>query len=171
MRSIINKKGSAVDIAFLIVSAIGLAIFVMVIFKVFPAINTQLKASAIGGLNESVKALDSSTAIATGLDKIFLTIFIGLTIAVFITSFRIGASPIMLPIYLVVMGLLLVISFTMQYVYGKFAENSDLVAGVTASPMMNNIMSHLGIVSIGIMVLSMILIFAKPINQGQGGAY
>ena len=39
----LNKKGSVIDIAFLIVVVIGLSIFILIVGKVFPAITSQIK--------------------------------------------------------------------------------------------------------------------------------
>jgi hypothetical protein len=168
LRPIINKKGSIVDIIFLIITLLGLAILIIVMMKVFPAITAQLKVSAINESAGSVAALDKTDSIVFGLDYIFLVIFAGLSIGIFITSYKIDSSPGLMVVYIILLALLVAISAIMQFVYGSFSTANEL-AGLasTYSPMMDNIMSHLIIASIGVGIVSFVLIFAKP--RGGGG--
>ena len=72
-----NKKGSIVDIAFLLVTALGLGIFLLIVGYVFPQITSQIGDSDIGTLNSSMSALNTTDTVAGSGNMIFLTVFIG----------------------------------------------------------------------------------------------
>jgi hypothetical protein len=162
----LGKRGSIVDIAFVLVAILGFAIFILIVGKVFPAITHQIGESQIGTLNASQTALNTTDAIAGRGDGLFLTIFIGLCISVLITSFFIESSPILVPIYIIAVGLLLIFSVAAEHIYNAFATNDTFSAIAAGNTVTGFIMSHLVIITIGIGVLSMILIFAKPRGNG-----
>jgi len=161
-----NKKGSIVDIAFILVAILGLAIFILIVGYVFPQITSQIKTSAIGNNTASVAALNSSNDITARFDTIFLIIFVGLSISVLVTSFFIESSPILIPIYIIALGLLIIFASVSETVYNNFAESPTFSSVALSHPITGYIMSNLIMVSIAIGVLSMILIFAKPRGGG-----
>jgi len=164
-----SKKGSIVDVAFVIVVLLGLAIFILIVGKVYPTITEQIKTTAIGSNNNSVQALNSTDSIAGKGDMVFLFIFVGLSIAVFISSFFIDSSPILIPVYIIALSLLLIFAGVSERVYESFAEEPTFSAVAESNPMITYLMSHLFIIAIGLGVISMILIFAKPRGYSGGG--
>ena len=155
----LNKKGSIVDIGFLLVVLLGLGIFIMVVAKVFPMITSAIGDTPIGDNVNSAAALNATDSIAGRGDGVFLIIFIGLTIAIFITSFFIDSSPILIPIYIIAVGLLIIFAVVAENIYESFISEPTFTGIV--HPMTNYIMSHLVLIAIGVGVISMILIFAK----------
>jgi len=163
-----NKRGSIIDIGFLLIAILGLALFILIVGYVFPQITSQVKTSEIGTNADSVKALDSSDNIILRFDGIFLAIYIGIAISVLITSFFIDSSPILIPVYIIGLGIMIIFAVVAENVYENFAENGTLLAVAASHTITNYIMSHLILITIGLGVLSMILIFAKP---NRGGPY
>lgn len=164
-----TKKGSIIDVAFLLVAVLGLAIFILVVGYIFPQITAGIKTSAIGSNTASVAALDSTDNIVSRFDTVFLIIFIGLAISVLVSSFFIGSSPILIPIYIIALSILMIFAAVVEKVYDAFATNVTFVATAATHPITGYILSHLIMAAIGIGVLSMVLIFAKPGGQNQGG--
>jgi hypothetical protein len=166
-----SKKGSIVDVAFLLVAILGIAIFILIVGYIFPQITGAIKTnSPIGNNTASVAALDSSDNIISRFDYIFLTIFVGLSISVLISSFFIDSSPILIPVYIIALGILIIFAVVAENIYESFAESATFAATAATHPITNYVMSHLIMVAIGVGVLSMVLIFAKPKgNSGYGG--
>ncbi len=164
-----QKKGSIVDIAFFLVVILGLAIFILIVGKIYPEITNQIKQSDIGDNANSVEALDTTEYIAGKGDMVFIFIFSGLIMAVLITSFFIDSSPILIPVYIISLGLLIIFSVVSENVYDSFSTNPSFSTVAATQPIAAFIMTHLVMVSIGVGVLSMILIFAKP--RGYGGGF
>jgi len=165
----LGKKGSIIDVAFLLIAILGLAIFILIVGYVFPQITTAIKTSPIGNNTASVAALDSTDNIVGRFDIIFLIIFMGLSISVLITSFFIGSSPILIPVYVIALSILMIFAAVVENVYDAFATNSTFIATAATHPITGYILSHLIMTAIGIGVLSMVLIFAKPRGQQTGG--
>lgn len=165
----LNKKGSVIDIAFLIVVVIGLSIFILVVGKVFPAITAQIKTTDIGKNPNSVNALNMTEKVAGKGDMIFLFMFSGLSIAVFITSFFIDSSPIFIPIYIIALALLLIVAVVAENIYTQYAETPEFSQIAQKNKIVDYLMRHLLMVSIAVGVISMALMFAKPKGYGGGG--
>ena len=167
---IIEKKGSIIDIAYLLVAILGIGIFILIVGYVYPQITSQIKGSEVGNNSASVTALASTDNIVSRFDSIFLIIFIGIAISVLITSFFIDSSPILIPVYIIALAILITFAVIAEHVYTGFAENADMAATALNHPITSYILSHLVFVAIGVGVLSMILIFAKP-RGTSGGPY
>ena len=166
-----DKKGSIIDIAFLLVAILGVAIFILIVGYVFPQITSKIKGSDIGTNANSVVALDTSDNVVGRFDAIFLTIFVGIVISVLITSFFIDSSPILIPIYIIAMAILVIFAVAAEHIYEAFAGADTFSAVAATHPITGYIMAHLVMVAIGVGVLSMILIFAKRGGGGQYGGY
>jgi len=162
LKNYLNKKGSIIDVAFLLVAVLGLAIFILIVGYVFPQITSQIGASDVGNNTASMTALNSSDNVTARFDGIFLIIFIGLAISVLITSFFIESSPILIPIYVIALGLLIIFAVVVENIYESFANANTFIVIAESHPITQYIMSHLVMIAIGVGVLSMILIFAKP---------
>jgi len=156
-----NKKGSIIDIAFLLVGIFGLAFFILIVGYVFPQITDKIKDSQIGENNDSLQALEATDGITQRFDVIFLTIFSGLVFAVLITSFFIDSHPIFIPVYILALGLLVLFAVIAENIYEAFSLSDQLSSTTLTYPITNAIMLNLVYVAIGAGILSMVLIFAK----------
>ena len=154
-----NKKGSIIDIAFLLVALLALGIFILVVAKVFPSITTQLAKTQIGSDPASQGALNYTDDLAHRGDMVFMFIFIGLSIAIMITSFFIETSPILIPVYIIALAILIIFAVVSQKVYLSFSTSATFNA--ISYPIVDFIMSNLVMIAIGVGVLSLILMFAK----------
>jgi uncharacterized membrane protein YjgN (DUF898 family) len=157
----LSKKGSIVDIGFLLVALFGLAFFILIVAFVFPQITAKLKLSDLGNNNDSLQALETTDGIMNKLDMVFLTIFSGLIMAVLITSFFLDSHPIFIPIYVIALGLLVLFAVIAENIYESFSISDQLSSTTVRYPFVNSIMLNLVYVAIGTGILSMILIFAK----------
>lgn len=165
----LNKRGSIQDVIFILIALLGLSIFILIVAYVFPQIYTQIKASPIGNNTDSAQALDKGISIAGSLDKVFLIIFVGLVISLMVTSYNIYSRPVFVPIYIILLALTVTIAAVGQYVYERFTTGTVFSATSLAQQAMHYTMTNLIIVAVGMGVLSMILIFAKP--AGSTNAY
>jgi hypothetical protein len=169
LRKLSNKKGSIQDVLFVIIALLGLSIFILIVAYVFPQIYTQIQASPIGNNTDANQALNKGISIAGSLDKIFLIIFVGLTIALMVTSYNIYSKPALIPIYIIILAIMITISAVAQYVYQRFTDGTVFETVGAAQQIINYTMNNLILISLGLGVLSFILIFAKP--AGSENAY
>lgn len=157
-----NKKGSIIDVGFLIVLAIGFSIFLVIVGYVYFSISAELRNSVIGEDENAIYSLSILERAIYNFDYLFVMIFIGISIAVLISSSQIETKPIFIPFYILSLMLLIIFGAVGQNVWENISIVPQFIDQVTNKPMTNYLMNHLIITSIGIGVLSMILIFAKP---------
>ena len=154
----------------MIISLLALTIFIIVIAYVFPLVNSSIRDTAINNVSSSASALNSEDSLVTRLDGVFVTVFVGLALSVLVTSFFIESSPILIPIYIISLGILVSFSAVVQYMFSSLASNVTLASTISNKPMISFLMGHMIFISIGVGVLSMILMFAKP-RGSSGGSF
>lgn len=158
----INKKGDIENLFYFIVTMLGLALFIIILAYVVPKVTDEMKKT---DMNESSYVRDmfsESDAIIDRLDPVYLIVFAGLIIAILITSFFINSHPIFIPIYIFLLGFVVVVGVIANHVYDEFAANTDLATAAASQTFMISIMDNFVLILIGVGILSMIIIFAKP---------
>jgi len=161
-----NKKASIEDIFFFIVTLLGLALFIIVVAYTIPQVTDGLKKTALNDSSASRAMFSASDDVINRLDPVYLIIFSGLIISIFIVSFMIGSNPIFIPIYIILLGFAVVIGAIANHVYDEFAANTDLATIAASQTFMVAIMDHFVTIIVAVGVISMIIIFAKPF-QGE----
>ena len=161
----INKKGSIEDIFFFIVTMLGLALFIIIVAYTIPKVTDEMMKT---DLNESEHVRDmfsESTAVINRLDAVYLIIFAGLIMAIFIVSFFVDSHPLFIPVYILLMGFAIVVGVITNNVYDTFAANVDLATVAASQTYMVAIMDHFILILLGVGIISMIIIFAKPFQS------
>lgn len=167
-RKRMNKKGSMIDVFFLIVTVVGLAIFILIISHVTPEITDGLKeVDKINKTNESRDALNAVESNNDKLDGVLLFIFVGLIIGIFITAFLIDSHPIFVPIYIFLLGFAVLIGVIMNKVYESFYNSETLNETARGLTFTTAILNNYVPIVIGVGIITMIIIFAKPKQQGN----
>jgi len=156
-----NKTGSILDIFFIIIIVVGLAMFLLILTYVVPKITNNLRQSAINDSSAARTALDFSDNITTRFDSILLFAFVGLLMGVLITSFIIDVHPIFIPIYIFLLAFAVIVGVIMSKVYQIFSNNAVLADAAANFTYGQAIINNYVVVIIGIGVLSMIIIFGK----------
>ena len=162
-----NKKADIEGIFFFIVFMLGLALFIIILAYVIPKVTEGMKSSPMND-SEAVRSMfDESDKIIDRLDPVYLIMFAGLIIAIFITSFLVHSHPIFIPVYLLLMGFAIVIGVIANNVYDKFVENVDLATVAAEQTFMIAIMDNFILILVGVGIISMIIMFAKPFQAGR----
>jgi len=163
----INKKGSIEDIFFFIVTLFGLALFLIIVAYIIPQVTEGLKETDINDSAAARTMFAESGKIMDRLDPVYLIIFAGLIISIFITSFMIGSHPIFIPVYIFLLGFAVVVGAIANHVYDEFAANVDLMTVAASQTFMVAIMDHFVTIIVAVGIISMIIIFAKPFQGGR----
>ncbi len=163
------KKGDVTDIlTFLIlifILGVGLFLFAFII----PAITTSLNEA---GLNQSTETTDAINALedlgVTQLQRGFFLLFVGISIATFISAFLVRAHPIFLFLYILFYGITIFLGTYLGNAYDEM-RNIPLFADTLASQtLINLVFENLLLIVIGIGAISMIIVFAKFSNRVGG---
>ena len=83
-------------------------------------------------------------------------------VSIFIVSFFVDSHPIFIPIYIILLGFVVVIGVIANHVYDEFAANTDLATVAADQLFMLTIMDNFILILVGVGIISMTIIFAKP---------
>jgi hypothetical protein len=155
---------SARDILFIVVFLFALGIgFFSLNFVFNQAIDKMVSVPSINSSVATTSALESArTNGVNRLDYVVFGCFIGLCIALLITSFFIGGNPIFMIIYFFIVVIGVVLSIVFSNTWETYIAMT--IFGSTSSyfPITNNIMANLPIYSAIIGFLGIVTMFAKP---------
>jgi len=160
-----NKKGSIEDLIFMIITLLGLALFIIIIFYTIPQVTDGLLETEMGDVEAIQDVFGESDRIMARLDPIYLIIFAGLIMSIFIISFMMHSHVIFVPVYIILMGITIAVGAITNHVYNEFAANTNLAAAAASQTYMVAIMDHFLIIMLGVGIISMIIIFAKPFQS------
>jgi hypothetical protein len=162
-----NKRGDLTGVIFLIVSIFAFAVFLLIVGYIVPEITTPL-AEQIGTSEDINRSLNVSSNIAKEtLPTIWLIIFGGLLLGLFITSYFIDAHPIFIPVFVLLLIIAIVISIPLSNTYEELSENAILSGAATEQGMIGFILIKLPFVTLIVGLLSLLVTFAKV---GGGGS-
>jgi len=178
-----NKKGQLSSIIFFVIIVLTLLLMAPILIKIV--------ATPLSKFSTSMTATDatnvSSNAITTIKDKflgafdwVIMFVFIFFTVLLFISSFLVDIHPAFVVVYIMAAFVLVIfaptISETFQYFYE--APFSTLEDGSTISthlPITKFIFDNFGMVILGIIVLSGLIMYGKyrfsASGQGTGATY
>lgn len=162
MTSVLNsKKGSVLDMMWIAIIAVVLAITILIGWKIMSDVNTQFQAS--DSLNNESKEIMSerSSGFANLWDNIFLFVFVGSFIAALIASVFIDAHPVVFGISLFVLIIVVIIAAAMANVYGEMESSDDLSTEAADLTFIPFIMQNLVQVIIFMAACIMIVVFGK----------
>lgn len=139
----------------------------------FAADSVVTKMVAIPMINQStatVEALEGANSkIGAGYDYLVMGLFIGLTIALIITGWFIGGQPIFAFIYILICILGVVFSTVLSYVWNEITGMAIFGTTLAGMPISNHLLSYLPIYIAVIGFVGLVVMFAKPQNDGGLG--
>jgi len=162
----LNKKASMEDIFFFIVFMMGFALFIIIIAYTIPKVTNEMAKTDLNNSAAVREAFIGSDEIMDKLDPIYLILFAGLIISIFIISFMINSHPVFIPIYIILLGFAVIVGVITNHVYDTFAANVDLSTVAASQTFMVTIMDNFITILVAVGIISMIIIFAKPF-QGR----
>lgn len=159
-----NKNASVRDVvlivAFLFVSGLLFLIFYYVADQ---SVDKMLSVDVINDSTQARTALNMVDVVQSRIDYVFLTILIGLTLAILITSWFIAGNPIYAFIFFIVLIIAVFIGVIMANVWDDFGIKAPIFnTAKNAMPITNHILNNLPYYISIIGILSLIVMFAKP---------
>lgn len=166
MLSSLKKKGEndliEIVIGLFILASLGL-ITLLVITNVVPVLQTFTTSGSLAD-QAIVKAGSTFTG---GLDNLFVGLFIILVIGMVILSLYISASPIFIPVYLIISSIAVWLAAIMANAYMEM-EATGLFNGVLSYlPKQNYIMENLPYFTAGLAFILLIVTYSKDLFGGQ----
>jgi hypothetical protein len=164
-----NKKGLAdVIIVMLIFFTIAISMLVMVMISNSLRSGMTPQLSALD--NRSGTAFDNTLKVIPDMaDTIFMIVLIGLIIGILITSFLFWSHPVFMILWIILSLGAMVLSVILGNIYETIATNPIFNTTITSIPMTQQVMTHFPLLMLGIIVISMIVIYAKSQQRNMGG--
>lgn len=146
------------------------AIGFFVVFFMSNVVTTRMMGiAAINQSQAAVEALQGSQAVAQKMDYVVFGLFIGLVLAMIITSWYVGANPIFMFIYFLVIVLGVTFSTMLSNVWETITQSSIFGTTINYFPISNNLLTNLPLYTAVIGFLGLVVMFAKPYFSGGGG--
>lgn len=164
----LNKKGDVSDGIVLLI----IFFFLAVSFTVVLFVNDKLHdVVADTPLNQSAAAADISSAMntmtTTTVQRGFVLMFAILVIGTMVSAFLVRVHPAWLFLYIFFLAFDVFLAILLANTYNSVITNEALATVASQQTMMNWIMKNIVKIIIGVVGLSMIILFAKAPEGGQ----
>lgn len=169
-----NKKGIIEVITMIVLLFIVAIGFIAVIFTGLK-LNDTLgpKLAELQGSDESFTPMNETINKTIGAaDYLFLALFVLLLISIIITSFLFFSHPVFLVIYIILAVGAIIVSVPISNAYEKVSQIGVFNESVSHLPIVDYILLHLPLFTLGIIIISIIVIYAKSQSgsaMGGGG--
>lgn len=160
---------SARDVILLavVLFAVGIGLFAFN-FMFNSSINSIIANDQINSSTAAVEAFQSTqTSVINRFDYIVFGVFVGLILALIITSWYIGAHPIFIAIYFLLIVIGVTASTILANAWEEFSTASVFGTTVTSFPITNHLLSNLPYYIAVIGFLGIVVMFAKPYLTGD----
>lgn len=166
----IGKKGQIVQIAFLLVSIVAIAVTLLVATYVTHMFFTGLKTGQLN-TTETNSVETNFDTVPHVFDYSMVGIVIFLAIVLIVTSWAIPTHPIFLVINIFGILFLVLLAMVMSNFFGILIGSSGSVLGTTADeyPITVFLINYLPWICVIITLLSTIIMYAKGSSGGQSG--
>lgn len=164
-----NRRGSAQDILLIAVLLFALGLGFLILHMVGTHIyngllaNSQIQTSAA-----TVEVLQAAKAQLAKLDLYFLAVFIGLVLALIITSWFISTNPLFMSLYVIIIIIGVVVSMGLSNAWESASQRPAFVTSLAAVPITNHVLSYLPYYIAVIGMIGCIVLFAKPSFRAGG---
>jgi len=161
-----SKKGSIVDIIFVMVVLLFFGMVVLVGSKIGTEVNDQIQSSSAIDANTKVQADRTLNNATNSIDNtfLFLTIFIAIVIMVLAALVRV--HPIFIPIFFIAWIMLIFLAGIFSNIYQSMAANTELVAVSSDLLFISTILNALPII-IGVFGILLMTVMYKLWSAGQ----
>ena len=164
-----NRKGSMIDMFLLVIVFVVLAVFILVGIYLKDNIFPQLT-DMFGESNEGTEVLDTAEAGYSTMDYIFLFLFFGLCLTPIILAFFVRNHPVFFIINLIIIVIFFIVTPSLSNMVRSFWAEDEFApyalggSGSHTFPVMTRIFQYLPLITCGISVVLMIVMF----NKGRG---
>jgi len=141
--------------------------FFIIHFMMDTVVTEIVSIPALNATNASVDAWESIRTTTNRLDYVIFGLFIGLVLALIITSWFIGGNPIYMFIYFIIIIIAVVISTVLANTWETVSGMVVFGTTIVSFPITNNLLLKLPIYIAVVGFIGIITMFAKPYFTGE----
>jgi len=167
-----NKKGTGLDylnVPFMLFITI---LFFVVGYFIISSVQDGFSNLKGDSINKSlaVEHLSQGKSAVKYFDYLFLFLVFGLTISLWISAYYINTNPVFFWVSVILLFVVIILGAIFNNIYYKISQ-TGLSDSVEAFPIINYIMSHIGLFIAFILISSIVIIYAKGGGGGYTGGY
>lgn len=157
----INKKGSIRDIALfmVIMFSIGLVSFLLS-FVYNTSSNLMIQTPQFNGTQAGNVLLEHQDTMS-GTDYFSLAIFVGFLLAVIITSYLVGGSPVFAVIYIIFFIIIGVVSAILTEIWGEVSQMSVFGTTINNLPITDFLLNNLTLLVIIVGFIGLVVMYIR----------
>lgn len=146
---------------------IGLGFFI-INYALTQSVSQLITAPIINETNKTVEAFQSINTLTNQLDYIIFGVFVGLVLALIITSYFISGHPIFMFIYFIIIVIAVVVSTVLADSWEYLSQMTLFGSTISEFPITNHLLIYLPIYAVVLGFIGLFIMFAKPyISGGQ----
>lgn len=164
-----NNLGNGRDLILITVVIFAFAIGVFVLYFMFnSSVDKMLDIPQINDSAKTVESLQASKHTSERFDYIVFSVFMGMVLALMVTSWFVSGNPVFMFIYFVMIIIGVAISAIKANAWSDVSQSSIFGSTVTHFPLTNHLLSYYPIYIAAVGVVGLIVMFAKPyLGDGQ----
>ena len=145
---------------------LGLGLFI-IHFVMTTISDNMLDVTEINQSDAAVEVFEGMDEVASRFDAVVFGLFIGLVLALIISSWFIGGHPIFMFIYFIVVVLGVVLSTVLSNTWETATNMAAFGSTIAAFPITNNLLLRLPIYLSVVGFIGLVIMFAKPYMEQQ----
>lgn len=149
-----------------ILFSLGIAFFVTS-FAVDNTISLIVANPEVNSSAAAVQAFNDTSKVTGKLDYVIFGVFMGLVLALIVTSYLVGGHPLFMFFYFIVIIVLVSMSAVMSNVWETTTTMPVFGATISHYPITNNLMTYLPMYSSVVGFIGLVVMFAKPYVGGE----
>lgn len=170
MKLLQTKKGDLPDMVIFLVTIFILAIGLFIFAYIIPTIADGLGNAGLNDSAEGIAAVQQMSDIGTNtIQNGFFLLFVGLIASTMITSFLARTHPIFLFLYIIFLGITLFLATYLGNAYESLANISIFSDTLASQTLINFVMENIVRISLGVGLLSFVILFSKFSSVGTSG--
>ena len=155
-----NKGASMLDMFLIIIILFVLGASSIFIYNIFTNVNDELQKSDFSP--EAKEQIQGQVDVFPRVwDSVFLIVFVGLTIALFISAFFLNTSPVFFIFTVIIMGIAIVLAAVIGNVYENVVVDTVFSSSEAEFTIIPFIMGNIAKLITGIGLLLMVGLYAK----------
>jgi len=156
-----GKKGNIGDMIYVLGSLVALAFTILIAFTVYTQYNNEWQ-NMTEVPTEAKETVNKFNTYFAGMEKAFIFLIIGLTLALVVSAFLIPSTPALLFFNLIGLVVLTMVSALYSYVFKEFINGSTLLTASGLNyPLLTHIMNHFHYYAVGIVAIVTIVAYGK----------
>lgn len=158
-----NKKADLSEGILFVVIIFFLAVSFLVVGYANSLIQDVIQTTVLNQSDASDSIIDGLNYInTTGINNAYIFLFVGMIIAMMLSSFLVRVHPAFLFLYIITTAIAGLLAILLTNAWDKIITNNILASQLTNYPAMTWIMSNSLKITLGAVILSIIILFAKP---------